>query len=315
MNADVWAVVLAGGDGQRVSALTLDDGRPVPKQYCTFGAPDSMLRWALARARGVVPTERVVVVVAEQHRRFWEHELSDLPPENVIVQPRNRGTAAGLLLAFLHVFLRRDPRARLLVLPSDHHVADEGALRRSLLQALRAPRDADNRVLLLGMAPTECDPEYGWVLPAGAGPIAAVARFVEKPDAETVRGLMQDGALVNSFMLVAQASALLRLYEEALPGILRAFLGCLHGASGPGGVLGLYERIPNSDLSRDVLERTTHCLSVVRVPPCGWSDLGTPARIQLFLARRSPRGSWARPDAAAASGRAAGARDLAWASE
>lgn len=311
----IWVVVLAAGDGRRVSALTADDhGRPVPKQYSTLGGEEPMLRWAIARARGVAPMERVVVVVAEQHRRFWEKELTDLPPENIVVQPRNRGTAAGVLLAFLHVFLRGEAQARLLILPSDHYVANEHALRRSLLQALRASRGADNRVLLLGMTATDCDPEYGWVLPAGPGPIGEVARFIEKPGPETARGLMQRGALVNSFMLVAQASALLRAYEEALPGMLRVFLGCLRGASGPAGLERLYELIPNADLCRDVFERVTRCLSVVRVPPCGWSDLGTPARIQLFLTRRHARRPAGR---AVPAGTATGEpyRGLAWASE
>jgi hypothetical protein len=47
----------------------------------------------------------------------------------------------------------------------------------------------------------------------------------------------------------------------------------------------LYEGLPHMDLSRDVLQRASRFLSVVRVPPCGWSDLGTPERLRQYLGR------------------------------
>ena len=162
MNAHVWAIVLAGGDGRRVAFLTTgDDGRPVPKQYCAFGCGESMIRWAFARALGVVPLRRILFVVAEQHRRYWERDLADVPIENILVQPRNRGTAAGVLLAAVDVLYRRDPKARLLLLPSDHRVADEGVLRGALLDVLRTRGARRRRILLLGMTPEQCDPDYG----------------------------------------------------------------------------------------------------------------------------------------------------------
>ncbi len=77
----LWAIVLAGGDGTRVSGLTVDRASGhVPKQYWRPSGEGTLVRWALTRARGVVPLERVLVVVAEQHRRLWERELADVPP-------------------------------------------------------------------------------------------------------------------------------------------------------------------------------------------------------------------------------------------
>ena len=49
----MWAILLAAGEGSRVSALTgQTDGRPVPKQFCTMDGRGSMLRWAINRAAG-----------------------------------------------------------------------------------------------------------------------------------------------------------------------------------------------------------------------------------------------------------------------
>jgi len=119
----LWAILLAAGDGLRVRSFTTDArGASIPKQYCAFDGRHSMLRWAVNRAARLVPKRQIVAVVARQHQRLWQRELSDLAPENLLVQPQNKGTAAGLLLPLLDI-LRRDPQATILVLPSDHFVA------------------------------------------------------------------------------------------------------------------------------------------------------------------------------------------------
>ncbi len=206
----------------------------------------------------------------------------------MIVQPENRGTAAGILLPSLTVLLDRDPVARFLVLPSDHYVADERKLRRALLEGSRAAATSADRVLLLGMTPSGFDPEYGWMLP-NPGDVReprAVSRFVEKPDRETAEELTRGGALLNAFMLFAHASALLRLYQKTRPRMLSMMRRCLRGGAGLERLELLYRAIPRADFSRDVLEPSPGCLSMVAVPDCGWSDLGTPARVQLFLSQR-----------------------------
>lgn len=292
----LWAVVLAGGDGRRVSALTRGAaGEPVPKQYCAFGAGEPLVRRALRRAAGVVPRSRILVVVARQHRHHWREALEDLPPENIIVQPRNRGTAAGLLLPVLDVLLRRDRDARVLVLPADHHVGSERVLQRALRAASRAARRPGAPLVLLGMVGEDGDHEYGWIVPA-AGPaegLRPVLSFVEKPDPETSRELQGLGALVNSFILAFRGETLVRLYEQALPELLRALVPAVLAGRPAAVVRELYDAIPSRDFSKAVLERFPGWLGVLRVPPCGWSDLGTPSRLERLLG--GPRPTYSRP--------------------
>lgn len=284
-NAHSWAVVLAGGDGRRVSSFTLStDGTAIPKQYCTFGEPTCMLRWAVDRAAAVVPRDHVVVVVARKHRRFWERELTDLPPENIIVQPRNRGTATGILLPLLWILLFRDPAARFLVLPSDHFVADEAALGEALRKALALASWERDRLVLLGMRPADRDGEYGWILPSSEPrhPALDVAGFVEKPDPPTARSMAASGALVNSMIFAADAQGLIRTYEEALPDHMKRLLNGMSGPFPKATLRVLYENLPSADFSRDVLGCAPHRLSVLPVPECGWSDLGTVERLHAF---------------------------------
>jgi mannose-1-phosphate guanylyltransferase len=293
---DAWAIVLAGGDGTRVRDLTKGpNGASAPKQYCSFGGGQSLLGLALGRARSVVGPDRVVTVVAEQHRPWWEAELGrvpgGVPAENVVVQPSNRGTAVGVLLGLLRVVSRQGPVARVLVLPSDHAVADEETLARHMERGILATRQDPGRVVMLGMTPEALDTDYGWILSSDAagGLARPVVEFLEKPDAASSQRLMDRGALLNTFIFMARAATLLNLYQRLMPELLRRFhLRLSKPEAWARDVLWrLYRTLRSRDFSREVLERCPQNLSVVRVPPCGWSDLGTPARLRRFEEQRA----------------------------
>ncbi len=283
-SANVWTIVLAAGEGSRLSGVALGaDGRPVPKQFWRIDQKTTMLEWTLARASRLSARDHIVPIVSAKHRHFWETELRTLPIENVIVQPENRGTAAGILLPLLHV-LRRDPDATIVVLPSDHHVADEEVLTRSIRRAQLAVEAEPEAVVLLGMTPDSPDPELGWIQPArGQGMTRPVGAFVEKPSAEIARGLWAQGALWNSFMFVAKAITLAHLFERTQRDLLADFINGVEGAGwGATSLERLYARVPSRDFSREVFQRAPDALRVLPVPACGWSDLGTPPRVEAW---------------------------------
>ena len=157
----LWAILLAAGDGSRVRSYTSDaNGAPVPKQFWSMDGHGSLFRRTVERAASLLPMDRIVPVVALQHRRFWESELADFPPENIVTQPQNKGTAAGILLPLMHI-VRRDHSARVLILPCDHFVENEALLREAVITGLQVALRHDNRVVLLGMRPEENDPNTG----------------------------------------------------------------------------------------------------------------------------------------------------------
>ncbi|MFO1463296.1 MAG: sugar phosphate nucleotidyltransferase [bacterium] len=285
-----WAIVLAAGEGSRLRCLTTDaSGTAVPKQYCSFQRPHSMLRDALLRAERLIPKERIVTIVAAGHERWWQPELVDIPRENILVQPQNRGTAAGVLLPLMEI-LRRDPDAEVLVLPSDHFIEDEAVLERAFRAALPAAHEVFRRVVLLGIMPDLADAQYGWIVPRAPGKekVYGVESFVEKPDQAVANRLFRQGGLWNSFMFAASGKTLLYLFQEILPQLLEPFVGRLFDASrfwDPVHLAEIYEQLPTLDFSRHLLERVPASLGVLPVPPCGWSDLGTPERIQRCLVR------------------------------
>lgn len=298
MNANnaPWVIVLAAGSGTRLSALTVgQDGVVVPKQFCSLRGGRSLLLDTIDRALHLTSRDRVVVVVAADHERWWRPQLACLPPENVIVQPRNRGTTAGLLLPLSHV-LDRDPEAHVAVLPSDHHVTEPSVLNGAMQTALRCVASQPDKVVLLGIAPDSPDTEYGWILPQPTGrALQPVAAFVEKPPLVRATVLMEAGAVWNSFLFAAAASTLRELCARHAPEVTAALADA---AQLDGRVLdGVYSVLPSIDFSATVFGRSASELLLLRVPPCGWTDLGTPPRVvecvrQLERRRPPHRAQW-----------------------
>ena len=286
-----WALVLAAGDGTRLSTLTTDaSGRSVPKQFCSLNGGHSLLEDAMHRGRRLVPRERLCAIVAADHRRYWERTLWSVPSRNVIVQPRNCGTSNGLLLAVLRI-LERDPLARIVFLPADHYVRDENALAASLRETANVLTRNPEGLALVGIEPEEADPELGYIVPAGSLPdgTRAVERFVEKPDATLARQLLANGALWNSFIFAASAPALLGLMRERMPDVVDAMATAIardtRTGDRSGALADLYETLPSIDFSRAVLQGAESRLRVIAAPACGWSDLGTPKRVIDTLRR------------------------------
>jgi mannose-1-phosphate guanylyltransferase len=285
----LWVVVLAGGDGTRLASLTAAlHGRPLPKQFATLVGDHSLLQQTLLRARTLAPWERIVVVATAGHAVLAREQTAALGPAVVLVQPANLGTGPGLLLPLAHI-RAVDGNARVLVLPSDHHVARPAVFHRALAD-LGGGALAD-RLVLLGIEPDAPESDYGWIVPGRAltmGPpmLHQVNRFSEKPAAPLATELMQQGGLWNSFVLAADVEAFWALVEQRLPEQTRRFAALdadLTSLRGRRALAQVYPDLPPADFSRSVLAATQD-LAVATAPSCGWSDWGTPQRVFESLA-------------------------------
>jgi mannose-1-phosphate guanylyltransferase len=283
---NAWALILAAGEGSRLKTLTMTpSGAHVPKQFCSLLHGPSLVQEALNRARTVVSGERVCAIVADQHRPWWTKLRAYLPNTNVIVQPENRGTAIGILLAVTHI-AERDRDARVVLLPSDHYVQDESTLSASLHCAIGHLRAQPDEIVLLGLAPDEPDPELGYIVPGARTRhgMFEVLLFVEKPTFAHARKLIENGALLNAFIVAATAQAALSLLAKRFPEIVTAMRDAvqrdMHRPQNPIATAELYASLPNLDFSRHVLGNDREAnLRVLPVPHCGWSDLGTSKRL------------------------------------
>jgi mannose-1-phosphate guanylyltransferase len=204
----------------------------------------------------------------------------------MVFQPENRGTGVGLLLGLVPV-LTNDPDAVVLVTPSDHGIRNERRFQDACAEGV-AHVQAHGGVLMFGVRTEYPGVDYGWlsVLPQSSeSRIVAVSQLVEKPAPTVARNLFASGALVNTSILVARGLTLLDLYRSTVPDIGAPFVGALTVPAEyrDAFLRSRYGRLGHADLSRDVLARARG-VSAYNLPgEIGWTDLGTPTRLQEWL--------------------------------
>jgi mannose-1-phosphate guanylyltransferase len=120
----LWGIVLAAGEGTRVhDFLAQFCGGQGIKQFCAAIGRRSLLEHTLVRVERLIPRERILIVVSTDHRAEVAAQLAHWPPDNVIFQPRHRGTAPGILLPLAHLS-HREPFATVAIFPSDHCIVE-----------------------------------------------------------------------------------------------------------------------------------------------------------------------------------------------
>ena len=294
---DLQVVILAGGSGHRLAGLTAGaDGTQVPKQFCRFGAPQTLLQNTLERARALAPDERVVPIVLESHRCWWERDLARIPRENVRVEPLDRGTCFAVLHA-LTTLLRHDADARVLLLPADQICADESILRATLADLVRRSLEMPDQPLLLGALPDGAEDSWGWIVRApGSGlRLGSVAALVDGSRPGESERLRRSGAMWCTGTVVANLREMLMLFGAAQPEWVERFMWHTHGRENdPVEMRGIYERLPSLDFGRHVLPGAAGRLGVLPLAPCGWTDLDTPEHVTAWKRRRGAHPARAR---------------------
>lgn len=281
----LWGIVLAGGDGTRVrtflSHLCGDRGI---KQFCAVIGRRSMLEHTLARVEMLIPRQRILVIVSEAHQLEIVQQLAHWPCENVIVQPENRDTTAGILLPLVHI-AKRDPTATVAIFPSDHFIAHEQKFMDYVRHAVSETHRFPESFVLLGMTPDRVENGYGWIEAASADNnrlTRAVKHFWEKPSPFQAEILWQNKALWNSFVCVAQCHTLWDMIREAVPDVYLHFLR-IYRALGTPEVQHItrrtYRHLRAVNFSSGVCEPWASLLRVLPVPDVGWSDWGSVERI------------------------------------
>jgi mannose-1-phosphate guanylyltransferase len=298
-NQNRSAIILAGGDGTRLSEVTRRiTGVTTPKQFCQVIGSNSLVEQTRLRVSLAVGGDRIFAVVNRAHERHYRDLLNEILPENLVIQPENRGTAPAILFALLRLS-NADPHAYVAVVPSDHFVSDDREFMRHVELAFDAVESQPEMIALLGITPRAVEPGYGWIEPGELvvrrGPLFRVRRFWEKPCREVAGELLDAGWMWNSFVMVARVTTLIGLIMTALPELSASFASIHHRlgtTAEPGCVERLYQRTPSASFSDEVLARHPTNLGVLPVHGIDWSDLGEPQRVMAVLSRLGIHPEW-----------------------
>jgi mannose-1-phosphate guanylyltransferase len=290
----LWSVILAGGEGTRLSALVHRWlGRPKPKQYCTFVGTRSMFQHTLDRASRLSSLDRIVTVVARNHRHDALAQLDGKGGSTVLFQPANRDTAAGVFLPLTYIRAKA-PQATAVLYPSDHFVYPEDRFFDTVRQAVRVAESWPHRVVMLGVAPDRLELDYGWIQPGqfladlSGESVRAVHSFLEKPDAAQADAALRTGALWNTLVCAANVELLWSLGWQCVPEMMPRFerLGQAIGGPEEGRVLeSIYRDMPAKNFSSGLLQRVPEKLALIELTGVLWNDWGKPERIAETLRR------------------------------
>lgn len=285
---DRWAIILAGGDGSRLLSLTRRiAGDDRPKQFCPIIGDNTLLDETRRRVALTLSPEKTMFVLTQKHERYYKDALEEVPPANLVIQPKNAGTAPAILYSLLRLELI-NPQAVAAFFPSDHYFSDDRAFMSEVEFAFDAASRQPDLIFLLGIEPESPDEEYGWIEPERETSInktfnyRRVRRFWEKPSPALARELMERGCLWNSFVMVGAVSAFLKMIRRATSELYSQFSAIksnLSTLAEKNAVQALYADLPDSNFSREVLQARATDLAVVPVGGSKWSDLGSPHRV------------------------------------
>lgn len=289
----LWAIVLAGGNGERIKTLTNRwKGMHVPKQYCAFVGSRTMLEHTIDRVNLLVEPKRQRILIAREHQHEAQAHLNGYWPERVIVQPENRDTLPGILLPLTYVY-KHDRKATVIVYPTDHFIYPKRRFAQAVSAAVSAVEALPDRLMLIGAPADSPELDYGWIYPgpeiwkSGRYTAYRVRRFLEKPVQADALDAMAHGGLWNTFIIIVKAETLWQLGWNYFPEIMNLFerlrgsIGLFHERN----VLeSIYATIPSKNFSTELLTPAVDRIGVLPMNGVVWSDWGREDRIVETLA-------------------------------
>jgi mannose-1-phosphate guanylyltransferase len=275
--------IIAGGAGTRLWPVSRE---AMPKPFMRLPDGESLLQKTFKRATGLADVETLLTVT---NREVYFRTVDDYRLLNdnhvqldFLLEPFGRNTAPAVAAAALHVLSRYGADAQLLILPADHLINDLEAFGAAVASARKL---ADEGWLVtFGLKPHKPETGFGYIEKGQAltGDAYQVARFVEKPNADTAREFLAGGLhLWNGGMFCMRVDVLLSELETHAPDVLAAVRHCLAQCTSKEGKKELQMELesisfalaPDISIDYALLERSQK----VAVIPCeiGWSDIGS----------------------------------------
>ncbi|MBL8672400.1 MAG: mannose-1-phosphate guanylyltransferase/mannose-6-phosphate isomerase [Alphaproteobacteria bacterium] len=283
-------VVLSGGAGTRLWPVSR---RAYPKQLLALTGDRSLFQETLRRVDDPAAFAPPLVVCGEEHRFLIAEQARALgiAPRAILLEPAARNTAPAAACAALtlaETLAQSDPQALMLVLPSDHVIADMAAFRAAIARGRAAA--AGGALVAFAVKARSAETGYGWIQEGPARPdgARAIARFVEKPDRARAEAMLAAGDHHwNAGIFLCTAAAYLAELQKRQPDVVAACRAALAKARRDLDFVRLdgeaFKASPAISIDYAVME---HAADRALVPvDMGWSDVGSWTALWEIAAR------------------------------
>lgn len=265
---------MAGGVGSRFWPFSTEDN---PKQFLDFmGTGRSLLQMTVDRLKGIIDTENILIVTNKRYKKKILEQLPEIREEQVLLEPLRRNTAPCIAYATYKIYAKC-PEANIVVLPSDHLIADTDEFRKILSEGLRFV-SLNDALLTLGIKPTRPETGYGYIQYShGGDALRKVKTFTEKPNLEMAKVFLESGEFCwNSGMFIWQAQTIIKEFEQELTEIADIFSGGisnLNTEKEQEWIDQIFPTLPSISIDYGIMEKAGNVY--VMLSDFGWSDMGT----------------------------------------
>lgn len=272
-------VIMAGGVGSRFWPMSSVD---CPKQFIDIlGVGRSLLQLTYDRFKGICPDENVWVVTNQKYETLVREQLPNVPADHVLLEPCRRNTAPCIAYVSWRI-KSQDPKANVVVTPSDHIVADGDEFRRIIKTCMKFTAETD-AIVTLGMSPTRPETGYGYIQAdlSTASPrnreIYRIDSFREKPDLQTAKEyISHKNYFWNAGIFIWSVSTIVNAFRVYCPPMSKIFESMLdiYGTPDEQELINVrYPECENISVDYAIMEKAEE----IFVCPAnfGWSDLGT----------------------------------------
>lgn len=272
-------VIMAGGIGSRFWPASTEE---CPKQFLDImGYGKSMLQLTLERFGNLVPMENVWVVTGKKFATLVREQLPQIPSANILLEPCGRGTAPCICYVSWRIKMQ-DPRANIVVTPSDHDIKDEAQFRSIIERSLGFASETD-AIVTLGLKPTHPATGYGYICADLTTPVPRqkgvfrVDSFKEKPDEELAKTYVQQKNYYwNSGIFIWNVSTIINAFRVYCPELNEVFENLQSVYGTPAEQAKIDEVFPsckNISVDYAIMEHADEVF--VCQSDIGWSDVGT----------------------------------------
>ena len=272
-------VIMAGGVGSRFWPMSTTER---PKQFIdVLGVGRSLLQLTLDRFKGICAPENVWIVTNQKYFELVKEQLPEVPVGNILCEPCRRNTAPCIAYVSWRI-KSQDPKANIVVTPSDHIVADDNEFKRVVKSCLKFTSETD-AIVTLGMKPNRPETGYGYIQAdlSTSSPrnkeIYRVDSFREKPDLETAKKyIAQNNYFWNAGIFIWSVSTIVNAFRVYQPALSKIFEGMLdiYGTEQEQVMIDkLYPECENISVDYAIMEKAEEIF--VCPADFGWSDLGT----------------------------------------
>ncbi len=224
-------VIMAGGIGSRFWPMSTTE---CPKQFIdVLGVGRSLLQLTYDRFQGICLPENIWIVTNKKYLELCREQLPDVPTENILLEPCRRNTAPCIAYVSWRI-KSKNPKANVVVTPSDHIVTDTVEFQRVITSCLKFTGETD-AIVTLGMKPNRPETGYGYIQAdlSVSSPrnkeIFRVDSFREKPDIETAKKYVQQNNFFwNAGVFIWSVSTIVNAFRVYQPAISKVFEGMEH---------------------------------------------------------------------------------------